>query len=133
MASRAADTAGSLTHTPHTQCFISQLELTVSSQKYLKELRILLFQRALYKLTNRDVLKKGNYYFFFYNNYICFKSLYAHDMVICFSAGFSYSVLMWPRFAVCTTGYHHSGSRKSGQPHNDIIPLFVCGPNHICS
>ena len=37
---------------------------------------------------------------FFYNNYICFKSLYAHDMVICFSAGFSYSVLMWPRFAV---------------------------------
>jgi hypothetical protein len=77
MASRAADTAGSLTHTPHTQWFISQLELTVSSQKYLKELRILLFQRALYKLPNRDVLKKGNYYFFFYNNYICFKSLYA--------------------------------------------------------
>ena len=33
--------------TPHTQWFISQLELTVSSQKYLKELRILLFQRAL--------------------------------------------------------------------------------------
>ncbi len=100
MASRAADTAGSLTHTPHTQWFISQLELTVSSQKYLKELRILLFQRALYKLPSRDLLKKGNYYFFFYNIYICFKSLYAHDMVICFSAGFSYSVLMWPRFAV---------------------------------
>ena len=29
--------------TPHTQWFISQLELTVSSQEYLKELRILLF------------------------------------------------------------------------------------------
>ncbi len=100
MASRAPDTAGSLTHTPHTQWFISQLELTVSSQEYLKELRILLFQRAFYKLPSRDVLKKENYYFFFYNNYICFKSLYAHDMVICFSAGFSYSVLVWPRFAV---------------------------------
>jgi hypothetical protein len=100
MASRAADTAGSLTLTPHIQFFISQLELTVSSQEYLKELRILLFQRDLYKLPSKDVLKKGNYYFFFYNNYICFKSLYAHDMVICFSVGFSYSVLMWPRFAV---------------------------------
>ena len=85
---------------PHTQWFISQLELTVSSQEYLKELRILLFQRALYKLPSRDVLKKGNYYFFLYNNYICFKSLYAHDKVVCFSVGFSYSVLMWPRFAV---------------------------------
>jgi hypothetical protein len=42
MASTAADTAGSLTHTPHTQCFISQLELAVPStpQEYLKELRI---------------------------------------------------------------------------------------------
>jgi hypothetical protein len=29
-----------------------------------------------------------------YNNYICFKSLYAHDKVVYFSAGFSYSVLM---------------------------------------
>ena len=85
---------------PHTQWFISQLELTVSSQEYLKELRILLFQRALYKLPSRDVLKKGNYYFFLYNNYICFKSLYAHGKVVCYSAGFSYSVLMWPRFAV---------------------------------
>jgi hypothetical protein len=65
MASTAADTAGSLTHTSHTQWFISQLDLTVSSQEYLKELRILLFQRALYKLPSRDVLKKGNYYFFF--------------------------------------------------------------------
>jgi hypothetical protein len=65
MASRAADTAGILTHTPHTQWFISQLDLTVSSQEYLKELRILLFQRALYKLPSRDVLKKGNYNFFF--------------------------------------------------------------------
>jgi hypothetical protein len=80
--------------TPHTQWFLSQLELTVSSQEYLKELRILLFQRALYKLPSRDVLKKGNYYFFLHNNYICFKSLYALDKVVCFSAGFSYSVLM---------------------------------------
>jgi hypothetical protein len=80
--------------TPHTQWFISQLELTVSSQEYLKELRILLFQRALYKLPSRDVLKKGNYYFFLYNNYICFKYLYAHYKVVCFSAKFSYSVLM---------------------------------------
>jgi hypothetical protein len=80
--------------TPHTQWFNSQLELTVSSQEYLKELRILLFQRALYKLPSRDVFKKGNYYLFLYNNYICFKSLYAHDKVVCFSAGFSYSVLM---------------------------------------
>ena len=92
--------------TPHTQWFNSQLELTVSSQEYLKELRILLFQRALYKLPSRDVLKKGNYYFFLYNNYICFKSLYAHDKVVCFSAGFSYSVLMWPRFAVCSGTMH---------------------------
>jgi hypothetical protein len=65
MASTAADTAGSLTQTPHTQWFISQLDLTVSSQEYLKELRILLFLRALYKLPSRGVLKKGNYYFFF--------------------------------------------------------------------
>ncbi len=43
---------------------------------------------------------------FFYNNLICFRSLYAHDMVISFSAGFSYSVLMWPRFAVhLSTGH----------------------------
>jgi hypothetical protein len=80
--------------TPHTQWFISQMELTVSSQEYLKELRILLFLRALYKLPSRDELKKGNYYFFLYNNYICFKYLYAHDKVVCFSAGFSYSVLI---------------------------------------
>jgi hypothetical protein len=61
MASTAAHTAGSLSHTPTHTGFISQLELTVSSQEYLKELRILLFQRALYKLPSRDVLKKGNY------------------------------------------------------------------------
>jgi hypothetical protein len=36
MASTAADTAGSLTHTPHTQWFISQLELTVSSTGILE-------------------------------------------------------------------------------------------------
>jgi hypothetical protein len=33
-------------------------------------------------------LKKENIISFCDNNYICFKSLYAHDMVICFSAGF---------------------------------------------
>ena len=99
---------------PHKQWFISQLELTVSSQEYLKELRILLFQRALYKIPNRDVLKKGNYYFFLYNNYICFKSLYAHEKVVCYSAGFSYSVLMWPRFAVCTVHYCQLQDCESG-------------------
>jgi hypothetical protein len=36
MASTAAHTAGSLTHTPHTQCFMSQLELTVSSTGILE-------------------------------------------------------------------------------------------------
>ena len=50
---------------PHTQWFISQLELTVSLQEFLKELRILLFQRALYKLPSRDVFRKGNYFSFF--------------------------------------------------------------------
>jgi hypothetical protein len=58
MASTAAHTAGSLTHTPHTQCFMSQLELTVSPQEYLKELRILLFQRALYNYQAVMYLKK---------------------------------------------------------------------------
>jgi hypothetical protein len=93
MASTAANTAGSLSNNPtHSGLFHSWT--TVSSQEYLKELRILLFQRALYKLPSRDILKKGNYYFFLYNNYICFKSLYANDKIVCFSAGFSYSVLM---------------------------------------
>jgi hypothetical protein len=68
MASTAAQTAGSLSHTPHTQWFISQLELRVSPQEYLEELKILLSQRALYKLPSRDVFKKGNYYFFFIIN-----------------------------------------------------------------
>ena len=44
--------------TPHTQWFNSQLELTVSSQEYLKELRILLFQRALYNYQAVMYLKK---------------------------------------------------------------------------
>ncbi len=38
MASTAAHTAGSLTHTPHTQCFMSQLELTVSSTGILERI-----------------------------------------------------------------------------------------------
>ncbi len=41
MASTAAHTLAAFL-TPHTQWFNSQLELTVSSQEYLKELRILL-------------------------------------------------------------------------------------------
>ena len=44
--------------TPHTQWFISQLELTVSSQEYLNDLRILLFQRALYNYQAVMYLKK---------------------------------------------------------------------------
>ncbi len=114
--------------TPHTQWFNSQLELTVSSQEYLKELRILLFQRALYKLTSRDVLKKGNYYFFLYNNYICFKSLYTHDKVLCYSAGFSYSVLMWPRFAVGGEVRYRSVSspkNRSGSGEGDSAGTFL--------
>jgi hypothetical protein len=39
MASTAADTAGSLTHTPHTQGFISQLELAVSSTGILERIK----------------------------------------------------------------------------------------------
>jgi hypothetical protein len=39
MASTAAQTAGSLTHTPHTQWFISQLGLTVSSTGMLERIK----------------------------------------------------------------------------------------------
>jgi hypothetical protein len=39
MASTAAHTAGSLTHTPHTQWFISQLEGTVSSTGILERIK----------------------------------------------------------------------------------------------
>jgi hypothetical protein len=39
MASTAAHTAGSLTHTPHTQCFISQLGLAVSSTGILERIK----------------------------------------------------------------------------------------------
>jgi hypothetical protein len=39
MASTAAHTAGSLTHTPHTQFFMSQLELTVSSTGILERIK----------------------------------------------------------------------------------------------
>jgi hypothetical protein len=39
MASTAAHTAGSLTHTPHTQWFISQLELAVSSTGILERIK----------------------------------------------------------------------------------------------
>jgi hypothetical protein len=50
---------------PHTQWFNSQLELTVSSQEYLKELRILLFQRALYKITKQRCIEKRKLLFLF--------------------------------------------------------------------
>ncbi len=33
-------------------------------------------------------------------------------MVICISAGFSYSVLMWPRFAVYNTSYKFRQKKK---------------------
>jgi hypothetical protein len=39
MASTAAHTAGSLTHPPHTQYFISQLELAVSSTGILERIK----------------------------------------------------------------------------------------------
>jgi hypothetical protein len=39
MASTAAHTAGSLTHTLHTQWFISQLELAVSSTGTLERIK----------------------------------------------------------------------------------------------
>jgi hypothetical protein len=39
MASTAAQTAGSLSHTPHTQWFISQLELTVYSTGILERIK----------------------------------------------------------------------------------------------
>ncbi len=63
-------------------------------QEYLRELRILQLQRDLCNYQAVYLFKKVNYYFLFYNNCICFKSVYVHDKVICFSAGFSYSVLM---------------------------------------
>jgi hypothetical protein len=49
MASTAADTAGSLSHTPHTHSVLfHSWTLQFTPQEYLEELRILLFQRALY-------------------------------------------------------------------------------------
>jgi hypothetical protein len=39
MTSKAAQTAGSLPHTPHTQWFISQLELTVFSTGILERIK----------------------------------------------------------------------------------------------
>jgi hypothetical protein len=79
---------------PHTQWFISQLELTVSSTGILERIKNFTIPKSFIYLPSSDVFKKGNYYFLFSNNYICYKSLYAHDMIICFSAGFSYSVLL---------------------------------------
>jgi hypothetical protein len=58
MESTAAHKAGSLTHTPHTQCFMSQLELTVSSTGIFERIKNLLFQRALYNYQAVMYLKK---------------------------------------------------------------------------
>jgi hypothetical protein len=88
MASTAAEIAGSLTHTPHTQCFISQLELAVSSTGILERIKNFTIPKSFIQLPSSDVFEKGNYYFVFYNNYLCLKSLYAHDMAICFLQDF---------------------------------------------
>jgi hypothetical protein len=50
-------------HPPHTVVYFTAgiNSFFTGILDYLIELRILLFQRALYKLPSRDVLKKGNY------------------------------------------------------------------------
>jgi hypothetical protein len=60
MASTAADTAGSLTYTPHTQWFISQLELTVYSTGILERIKNFTIPKSFIKLPRSDVFKKGN-------------------------------------------------------------------------
>jgi hypothetical protein len=46
MASTAAQTAGSLPHTPHTQWFISQLELTVYSTGIFERIKNFTFPKS---------------------------------------------------------------------------------------
>ena len=58
MASAAAHTAGSLTHTPHTVLYVTAGINSFLPQEYLIELRILLFQRALYNYQAVMYLKK---------------------------------------------------------------------------
>ena len=50
---------------PHTQCFISQLELTVSSTGILERIKNFIISKSFIQLPSSDVFKKGNYYFFF--------------------------------------------------------------------
>jgi|LakMenE01Jun11ns_1017448.scaffolds.fasta_scaffold9540059_1 hypothetical protein len=57
MASTAAHTAGSLSHTP-THIGLYSWNYQFPPQEYLKELRILLFQRALYNNQAVMYLKK---------------------------------------------------------------------------
>jgi hypothetical protein len=65
MTSTAAHTAGSLHHTPtHSGLFHSWNE-QFPPQEYLKELRILLFQRDLCNYQAVYLFKKGNYFFLF--------------------------------------------------------------------
>jgi hypothetical protein len=58
MASTAAHTAGSLTHTPHTQCFMSQLELTVYSTGILERIKNFTIPKALCNYQAVMYLKK---------------------------------------------------------------------------
>jgi hypothetical protein len=91
MASTAAQTSGSLSHTPtHSGLFHSWNE-QFPSQEYLKELRILLFQRALHNYQAVMYLKKEIIISFFI---ITISASNLYMPLICFSAGFSYSVLM---------------------------------------
>jgi hypothetical protein len=58
MASTAAHTAGSLSHTPRHSCLFHSWNEQFPPQEYFKELRILLFQRALYNYQAVMYLKK---------------------------------------------------------------------------
>jgi hypothetical protein len=65
MASTAAHTAGSLSHTPTHSGLFHSWDYQFPPQEYLKELRILLFQRALYNYQAVMYLKKEIIIFFF--------------------------------------------------------------------
>jgi hypothetical protein len=58
MASTAVQIAGSLTHTPTHSALFHSWNQQFPPQEYLKELRILLFQRALYNYHAVMYLKK---------------------------------------------------------------------------
>ncbi len=59
MASTAAHTAGSLSYTPTHSTLFHSWNWQFPPQEYLKELRTLLFQRALYNYHAVMYLKKG--------------------------------------------------------------------------